>query len=88
MDGGGWKGPFSDGSGPHAEGMGVMNGGGWIDGPMSVSREEGHGLWAQAPHADGEPTAGSISEGEGQDKILSTVMGWDNSMVESRRGDL
>jgi hypothetical protein len=88
MDGGGFMGPFSSGSGSHAEGMGVMGGGGWVDAPLSVSTEHGHGLWAQPPAADGEPTMGSISEGEGQDKILGAVMGWDGSMVHPRIGDL
>ena len=88
MDGGGFSGPFSSGSGPHGEGMGVMGGGGWVDGPMSVSRDEGHGLWAQPPAADGEPFNGQMSEGEGQDKILNTVAGWDGSMMNSRLGDL
>jgi hypothetical protein len=88
MDGGGWKGPFDGGNGPHAEGMGVMNGGGWVDGPLAVSREEGHGLWMQPPAVDGETANNVMPQGEGQDKILNAVMGWDSAHMDSRRGDL
>lgn len=88
MDGGGWKGPFQGGSGPHGDGMGVMGGGGWVDGPMAVSVDEGYGVQMPARGADGSPHSGSMSEGEGQDKILSTVMGWDGSMTHPRIGDI
>ncbi len=87
-DGGGWNGPFSSGSGPHGEGMGVMNGGGWVDGPLAVSRDEGYGVQRPPVGADGEPFNGAMGQGEGQDKILETVMGWDSAMMHPRLGDL
>jgi hypothetical protein len=87
MDGGGFTGPFGSG-GPHAEGMGVMGGGGWVDGPLAVSVDHGFGVQMPPLGPDGEPNMGRIGEGEGQDKILSTVMGWDGSMNDPRIGDL
>jgi hypothetical protein len=87
MDGGGWSGPFQGGSGPHSEGMGVMGGGGWVDGPMAVSVDEGYGVQRPPLGADGSPNMGQIAQGEGQDKILATVMGWDNGMNSPRIGD-
>lgn len=78
-------GTFSDGSGPVGTSMGRMNGGGWVDGPMSYSVEGGHGLWAQPPAAHPQEICGPLAAGEGSDKILDVVMGWDHSFMDSRR---
>jgi hypothetical protein len=88
MDGGGWTGPFGGNSGSHPEGMGVMGGGGWVDGPMGVSVDEGFGVQRPPLGPDGEPNMGRPSEGEGVDMIRSTVTGWDGSMNSPRIGDL
>lgn len=46
----GWRGPFSSGTAP-GESQGRMGGGGWVDGPMPVSVDEGKGVWP-APIGD------------------------------------
>lgn len=63
----------------YGEASGRFNGGGWIEGPMAATDEDGKGIWAQPPESDGErnlndPGRAQMFGSYGKQPLLDEVM--------------
>lgn len=72
----GWKGPFSAGPGPYETMEGRFNGGGWVDGAMAVSVDEGKGVWAAPIGTDPDDGVSALPVGDGHDVFMGAGQ-WD-----------